>query len=338
MAMMRALYANENKSEDDMENESLTYYGGAVKALGGGKIGGHLILFTPNSPDLQGDYFTKDTDFFLENGETRPILYRHGAHPVIKSRKLGRATLTVDDVGVFLEGELNLRDNYEKAIYKLAEMGKLGWSSGSMGHLVTKKPNGKSLEIVSWPIGEASLTPNPVEGRTAAIPLKSLEEMEILDDYIKELEQVEQDEQFSIDGIPAIKAFCEAVAPMSLKDGSHRSESAADAAKEFITITKILGEAYDSYTSRLVKRTEHRFLKEGREIDSSTVAQVEQAVKDIESIETAIQAIKDSLLGIQKLSEMTKAEQKAMDEQARFALWNYYRLSGYKAEELENNG
>jgi hypothetical protein len=321
-----------------MENESLTYYGGAVKAMGGGKVGGHLVIFTaPNSPDLQGEYFTKSTDFFIENGETRPILYRHGAHAVIKSRKLGRATLTIDDVGVFIEGELDLRDKYEKAIYGLVEKGKLGWSSGSMGHLVTKKPNGKSLEIVTWPIGEASLTPNPVEGRTSAIPVKSLmEETELLDDMIKEFDQEQSDQHFSIDGIPSIKRFCEAVAPMSLKDGSHRSESAADAAKEFITIAKIIGEAYDSYSSRLVKRTEHRFLKEGREIDSSTVSQVEQAIKDIETIEPAIQSIKDSLLGIRKLSELTRTEQKAMDEQARFALWNYYRISGYKPEELEN--
>lgn len=320
-----------------MDNESLTYDGGAVKALGGGKVGGHLVLFTPNSPDLQGDFFTKDTDFFFESGETRPILYRHGSNSVIKSRKLGRATLTVDDVGVFLEGELNLRDNYEKAIYKLAEMGKLGWSSGSMGHLVTKKQSGKSLEILTWPIGEASLTPNPVEGRTSAIPLKSLEGDDVFDDYIKEFEQEQSDERFSIDGIPSIKSFCEAVAPASLKDGQHRSESAADAAKEFITIAKILGEAYDSYTSRLVKRTEHRFLKEGREIDSSTVSQVEKSLEDIERIMPAIQAIKDSLCGIRKLSELTRTEQKAMDEKARFALWNYYRISGYKPEELESN-
>ncbi len=338
MAMMRALYANESKSEDNMENESLTYYGGAVKALGGGKVGGHLIIFTPpNSPDLQGDYFTKDTDFFLENGETRPILYRHGAHSVIKSRKLGRATLTVDDVGVFLEGELNLRDNYEKAIYKLAEMGKLGWSSGSMGHLVTKKPSGKSLEIVTWPIGEASLTPNPVEGRTAAIPLKSLEDVEILDDYIKSVEDEAYETSFSIDGIPSLKSFSEAVAPASLLNGTQRSKLAAYAAKDVVIIGRIAGEAYDSYASRLVKRTEHRFLKEGREIDSSTVAQTDQAIADIDSMITAFTAVKESLLGIRKLSEITKTEQKAMDEQARFALWNYYRISGYKPEELEDN-
>lgn len=321
-----------------MENDSLTYYGGAVKALGGGKINGYLAIFTnADSPDLQGDYFTKATDFFAETGDQRPILYRHGVHPTIKSRKLGRGTLTVDDVGVFIEGELDLRDKYEKAIYALAEKGKLGWSSGSMSHLVTKTPNGKSLEITAWPIGEASLTPTPVEGRTKAIPLKDLGEEELdFDEVVKSLDQDQYDQKFSLDGIPAIKRFCETVAPMSLKDGSQRSESAADAAKEFITITKILGEAYDSYMSRLVKRTEHRFLKEGRAIDSSTVSQVLKAIEDIERIEPAIQAIKDSLEGIRKLSEMTEIEKKAMDERGRLAVWNYLRISGTTPQELEN--
>src|SRR5687767_10948561 len=95
---MRALYANEKSFGDD----TLAFYGGSVKALGGGKVGGYLVLFSgPDDPDLQGDYFTKSTDFFIESGESRPILYRHGVHPVIKSRKLGKATITIDDAGVF---------------------------------------------------------------------------------------------------------------------------------------------------------------------------------------------------------------------------------------------
>ena len=37
--------------------------GGAVKALGDGKIGGYLVRFTDmQSPDLTGDYFTADTE------------------------------------------------------------------------------------------------------------------------------------------------------------------------------------------------------------------------------------------------------------------------------------
>ena len=318
--------------------EALTYYGGDVKALGGGKIGGHLALFTPaNSPDLQGDHFTKSTDFFLENGDQRPILYRHGMHPVIKARKLGKATLTVDDVGLFIEGELDLRDKYEKAIYWLAEKGKLGWSSGSMSHLVTRKPNGKSFEILSWPVGEASLTPTPVEGRTSAIPLKSLTDEDLdFDEVIKSLEQETVDQGFVLAGIPAIARFCEAVAPNSFKDGSQRSEAAADAGKEFITIGNILGEGIYSYASRLVRRSEHRFIKSGREIDISTVTQVEGLIAEIERAETAFSNVKSALVGIRNLSQLSQVEQKAMDEKARLELWNYCRIIGTTPEEFNN--
>jgi hypothetical protein len=339
MAMMRALYANEpkmNKSEDDM-NDSLTYYGGEVKALGGGKIGGYLVLFTPDSPDLQGDFFTKSTDFFIDSGDQRPILYRHGRHPVIKSRQLGKAQLTIDDVGVFIEGELKLRDKYEKAIYQLAEKGKLGWSSGSMGHLVTRNPIGKSFEILSWPIGEASLTPNPVEGRTSAIPLKSLVEEDLdFDQVIKSFDEENRQVEFVLAGTPAIARFCEAVAPASLKDGTQRSEAAADAIKEFITIGRIIGEAFFSDHSRLVRRGEHRFVKSNREIDAATLDQTRTYIQDISEVQAAFEAVKSTLEGILRVSEIGLTQQKALDEQARFELWNFGRITGKTPEELQN--
>lgn len=321
-----------------MDNDSLTYGGGGVKALGDWKIGGYLALFTPaDSPDLQGEYFTKSTDFFIDNGDQRPILYRHGVHPVIKSRMLGKAKLSVDDVGVFIEGELLVRDKYEKAIYWLAEKGSLGWSSGSMSHLVTKKPNGKSLEILTWPIGEASLTPNPVEGRTSAVPLKSLvgEEDFDFDEVIKSLEQ-ESNIDFVLAGIPAISRFCEAVAPNSLKDGTQRSDAAADAGKEFVTIANVFGEAIYSYASRLVRRSEHRFLKSGREIDSSTVTQVDGLLEEIGRVQPALDNVKSALIGIRNVSRISHTEQKAMNEKARLELWNYCRITGTTPEEIDN--
>lgn len=319
------------------------YFGGTVKALGGGRVAGMGLLFTTiNDPDVEGEFFTKSTNIGMGVGDRRDIYYRHGVHPIIQDRELGTATLKeIDEEGAFFEGELNLRDKYEKYIYKLAEMGKLGWSTGALTHLLKKEikelGGKKATEIKKWIIGEISLTPCPVEARTSAFPIKSIEgEVDELDSFIKEKEDEELDQEFSIDGIPSLKSFCEAVAPNSLKNGLHRSQAAADAVKGFITYTRILGEAYDSYTSRLVKRTENRFLKEGRELDSSTIAQNEQAIADIEKIETAYTSVKESLLGIRKISEMTKAEQKAMDEKARLALWNYSRISGYEPKELND--
>jgi hypothetical protein len=72
-----------------------------------------------------------------------------------------------------------LRDEYEKAVYKMAEDGKLGWSSGTASHLVTRKAiktdSGTVHEVLTWPLGiDASLTPTPAEPRAAAYTIKSL--------------------------------------------------------------------------------------------------------------------------------------------------------------------
>ena len=110
-----------------MENsETVVWYGGEVKALDdSGKIGGYLVRFsTAQDPDLSGDYFTKSTDFGPI--KSSPILYHHGMDSTLKGTRLGLGELKTDDVGVWLEGQLELRDEYEKAIFNMAKAGKLG--------------------------------------------------------------------------------------------------------------------------------------------------------------------------------------------------------------------
>lgn len=158
--------------------DTLILFGGAVKALGNGKVGGHLVLFSTSSdPDISEyrDFFTKATDYDLEEHSTTPIYYQHGLDDTLKHRKLGRGEMKSDDVGIWLEAQLELRDKYEQAVYKLAEAGKLGWSSGTAPHLVERKKVGEAHEVLRWPLGlDASLTPNPAEPRTAAVGIKSL--------------------------------------------------------------------------------------------------------------------------------------------------------------------
>jgi HK97 family phage major capsid protein len=156
-------------------DEQLVYDGMEVKALGDGKVGGYLVRFSDaKTPDLTGDYFTKETNFGKH--QTTEVYYHHGL-----DRKLGQrvlddgAVMKMDEIGVWVEAQLALRDEYEKEIYGLAEAGKLGWSSGTASHLVEREPMGKAYWIKRWPLGlDASLTPTPAEPRNTVFPLKSL--------------------------------------------------------------------------------------------------------------------------------------------------------------------
>jgi HK97 family phage major capsid protein len=144
-----------------------TILGSEVKALEGGKIGGYLVRFsTAIDPDVTSDYFDAETE--LKSSADLPVLYQHGQDATMKRRVIGTGITKTDDVGLWIEAQLNLRDEYENAIYELAKTGKLGWSSGALAHLVEREPVGKAYHIKSWWIGEASLTPNPAEPRNTA--------------------------------------------------------------------------------------------------------------------------------------------------------------------------
>lgn len=152
------------------------FIGGAVKALGQGRIGGYAILYsTDKDPDVTGDFFNKSTDFMFEGEEKaiRPVFYDHGLDPTLKTTKLSRGTAEIKDAGVWFETQLDLRNKYKSYIYEMAKAGELGWSTGSAQHLVQRVAVGKSNFMKSWPIVEVSLTPMPVEPRTQAVALKS---------------------------------------------------------------------------------------------------------------------------------------------------------------------
>lgn len=162
-------------------DEILISFGGEIKALDdSGKVGGYLVEFSDAEarvgapPDLVREFFTKSTDYDFEDGDKSTVYYDHGLDPTIKKRKLSRGAMKVDDVGVWIETQLELRDAYEKAIFALAKKGKLGWSSGTAPHLVEKKNVGDAVEITRWPLRlDASLTPKPCNPVSQAIPLKS---------------------------------------------------------------------------------------------------------------------------------------------------------------------
>jgi HK97 family phage major capsid protein len=155
-------------------DDTVVIDGGAVKALGGGKVGGYLVRFTPQGDyDLVEDRFdAKETD--LGEPARLPVLYHHGLDQTLKRRRIGAGNTKRDDIGLWIESQLSLRDEYEKAIYQLAEQGKLSWSSGAASHTVERVAEGKGALIKQWFISEASLTPTPAEPRNLAVSVKAL--------------------------------------------------------------------------------------------------------------------------------------------------------------------
>ncbi|HET8707380.1 MAG TPA: hypothetical protein VFM46_13835, partial [Pseudomonadales bacterium] len=112
-----------------LDMPDVAYFGGEVKALPDGKLGGYLVRYSDaNTPDLTGDFFSAKTD--IKYPAELPVLYQHGQDTKMGRRLLGRATAKADDVGVWIEAQLDIRDEYDKAVLELAKAGKLGWSSG----------------------------------------------------------------------------------------------------------------------------------------------------------------------------------------------------------------
>jgi HK97 family phage major capsid protein len=161
-------------TDDLLDTEvKLISFGSEVKALGDGKVAGYLVRFgDQTTPDLTGDYFTHDTDF--GDVTQAAVYYQHGLDKKMGKRKMGKGDMKEDDLGVWIEAQLNLRDEYEKAIYAMVEKGKLGWSSGTAPHLVEREEKGQAHFIKTWPLGlDASLTPTPAEPRNEVITVKA---------------------------------------------------------------------------------------------------------------------------------------------------------------------
>lgn len=233
--------------------------GSALKALGDGRIGGYLVLYGDDkNTDLEGDYFTKATDF--GKATTSPLFYHHGLDETMELKQLGEdATLKMDDVGVWMEAQLNLRDRYEKVIYGGAQKGKFGLSSGTAAHLVrrVKASNGAS-RVTRWPLGlDASITPTPAEPRTRAMPLKSLAApftfkalLEAVGDTATESERSGDDSTQPVSpnevkNMDTPNDFATQVEEAVTKAFAARDKAAAKAAAASIGTVEIVGEVKD---------------------------------------------------------------------------------------------
>jgi hypothetical protein len=139
------------------------------------KLAGYLIRYSgPNDPDLSNEYFTKATDYGVEDGAIIPIYFNHGLDETIGKRRLGRGKVSFKAKGVYIAGAIELHNDYDWAIAELVEAGALAWSSGAPGHLtdLIEHPNGAKM-ITTWILAEASLTPYPAEARNTAQAVKA---------------------------------------------------------------------------------------------------------------------------------------------------------------------
>lgn len=157
--------------------QTLVNFGSAIKADDSGGVRGYLVRF--GGQDLEGDYFTKETDFGrpMKSGDRVPmnLYYHHGQDRTIGKSRIGTGYITMDDKGLWYEAQVEMADEYQKMIADLAKSGKLGYSSGATGHMVERKKSADGrYEITRWPIGEASLTPTPAEPMNMVKSLKDM--------------------------------------------------------------------------------------------------------------------------------------------------------------------
>lgn len=125
-------------------------------------IGGFGVVF--GGRDIVGDTFTPETDFRLDYVPSKEVYYDHALGEI--KTPLGLVFRTeIRDLGVWVEAQLRRSQEYVAEVLKLIEQGVLGWSSGSIAHLVQRNGN----MIKSWPIVEFSLTPTPAEPRTLGV-------------------------------------------------------------------------------------------------------------------------------------------------------------------------
>ena len=114
--------------------------------------------------DMTGDEFTVETDLGLDLVPDKPVYYDHALREV--KHPLGRVTRVERlDGGIWVEAELDRNAAYVDLVLELIEEGALGWSSGSVPHLVER--DGGVLK--RWPIVEFSLTPTPAEPRVLGV-------------------------------------------------------------------------------------------------------------------------------------------------------------------------
>jgi hypothetical protein len=124
--------------------------------------------------DLDGEYFSPNTDIKADWFDRRPVLFHHAQDEALKDVTLGvEDDLEEEDDGWWATVWLDRANQYWERVSKLLAAGKMYGSSGALGHLVRK--DHKSGEILVWPHIEQTLTPTPANPFARVVPMKALD-------------------------------------------------------------------------------------------------------------------------------------------------------------------
>jgi phage head maturation protease len=99
-------------------------------------VAGYGVVF--GGEDLAGETFSADTDFMLELVPTKMALYDHRQNAVVKHAigTIPNGNIKIDEVGLWIEAELDKSKAYVSAIRDLVKAGcaglviRFGWSFG----------------------------------------------------------------------------------------------------------------------------------------------------------------------------------------------------------------
>jgi hypothetical protein len=181
----------------------------AVKRIAPNVVEGLAI---PYGIDVDGEQFTAETDLCLEwfGKSGRPLLYDHGLEkpgPSVIGRQI---EYEERPDGRWAQGQLNLNHRYRKAVDALIDQGALGFSSGAMQHLVTKR----ATKLLRWPWVELSLTPVPAHPGAMIHYVKSTAFLEHLEDAETQM------------SVAAVKAIAAGLDPEAMPDTATLDERA----------------------------------------------------------------------------------------------------------------
>lgn len=130
--------------------------------------------------DLDGEFFTPQTDIKADWFRERPVIIDHGRDSELQSDAIGvQDELVKSDEGWWGTVWLNRQARYFAQINSLMAAGKAYGSSGSMGHLVkfARDAGGrKTGEILVWPHVEQTITPVPINLLSRVVPAKAVDD------------------------------------------------------------------------------------------------------------------------------------------------------------------